>query len=55
MIQGLFADGFHFYRWNGEGTTVVRLVCAFDTRPEHVDAFIASARRHATARRRGAV
>ncbi|MCB1993305.1 MAG: low specificity L-threonine aldolase, partial [Geminicoccaceae bacterium] len=42
--EGLKADGFGFYD-RGAGT--VRLVTAFDTRPEQVDAFVASARRHA--------
>lgn len=42
--DALRRDGFGFYdRGKGE----VRLVTAFDTRPEQVDAFIASARRHA--------
>lgn len=34
---------FAFYDWDNEGT--VRLMCSFDTRPEHVDAFLAAARR----------
>jgi threonine aldolase len=42
--EGLKADGFGFYD-RGGGT--VRLVTAFDTAPEQVDAFVASARRHA--------
>lgn len=42
--DALRRDGFGFYdRGKGE----VRLVTAFDTRPEQVDAFVASARRHA--------
>jgi len=49
VIQGLFADGFSFYRWPGEGERLVRLVTAFNTRETDVDAFIASARRHAAA------
>lgn len=48
VIQGLFADGFSFYRWPGEGARLVRLVTAFNTLEADVDAFIASARRHAT-------
>jgi threonine aldolase len=47
VIQGLFADGFSFYRWPGEGARLVRLVTAFNTKESDVDAFIASARRHA--------
>jgi threonine aldolase len=49
VIRGLLADGFAFYRWPGEGARLLRLVTAFDTRDEDVDAFIASARRHAAA------
>lgn len=49
VIQGLLADGFAFYRWPGEGTRLLRLVTAFDTRDADVDAFLASARRHAAA------
>lgn len=45
-IRGLAADGFQFHRWPGEGARLLRLVTAFNTRPEDVDAFIASARRH---------
>lgn len=46
VIEGLWADGFQFYdgRWE---PNVVRLVTAFNTREEHVDAFIAAAARHA--------
>jgi len=47
VIRGLFADGFQFYRWDNETSVVVRLVTAFDTEPTTVDAFLASARRHA--------
>ncbi len=46
VIRGLLADGFHFYRWDNEESVVVRLVTAFDTAPETVDAFISAARRH---------
>lgn len=46
VIAGLLEDGFQFYRWPGEDSTVVRLVCAFNTRAEDVEAFIAAARRH---------
>ena len=44
VLKGLEADGFRFYREGGPGT--IRLVCAFNTDPAHVDAFIASAMRH---------
>ena len=49
VIKGLEADGFKFYRWLGEGSTLLRLVTSFDTEASHVDAFIASVRRHASA------
>lgn len=45
-IAGLERDGFGFYRWPGrEG--LIRLVTAFSTRAEEVDAFLESAGRHA--------
>jgi threonine aldolase len=40
-IDHLFAKGFQFYRWDG---TCIRLVTAFNTAPDHVDAFIGAAR-----------
>lgn len=46
VIQGLEADGFRFYRWPTDGALTLRLVTAFSTAPEHVDAFLASAARH---------
>jgi threonine aldolase len=46
VIQGLEADGFRFYRWPDETALMLRLVTAFNTAPEHVDAFLASAGRH---------
>jgi len=55
VIRGLYADGFQFYRWDDESSVVIRLVTAFDTDPSAVEAFLASAWRHAgrspTARR----
>jgi threonine aldolase len=47
VLAGLEADGFKFYREGGQGT--IRLVAAFNTDPAHVEAFIASATRHAAA------
>jgi threonine aldolase len=47
VIRGLLADGFQFYRWDNEESVVIRLVTAFDTASETVDAFLAAARRHA--------
>jgi threonine aldolase len=49
VIAGLERDGFGFYRWPGPDPTLLRLVTAFDTEPAQVDAFLASARRHAGA------
>lgn len=47
VLEGLEADGFEFYRWGEVTTTLIRLVTAFNTNPEHVDAFITSAHKHA--------
>jgi threonine aldolase len=47
VIRGLAADGFQFYRWDSETSTVIRLVTAFDTAVAAVEAFLAAARRHA--------
>lgn len=49
VIRGLETDGFKFYRWEGEGSTLLRLVTSFNTDPAHVAAFVASAGRHAAA------
>jgi threonine aldolase len=46
VISGLLADGFQFYRWEGENSTTLRLVTAFNTSEADVDAFIAAARRY---------
>lgn len=40
-IAGLLADGFQFYRW--DGNTVIRLVTAFDTAEAEVDRFLNTA------------
>lgn len=45
MIEGLMADGFQFYRW--EADNQIRLVTAFNTPPEAVDALLESAYRNA--------
>ena len=45
VLAGLEADGFTFYREGGPGT--IRLVTAFNTEAAQVDAFLASAARHA--------
>lgn len=47
VISGLEADGFRFYRWLGEGSTLLRLVTSFNTDPAAVASFLTSARRHA--------
>jgi len=46
VLSGLESDGFRFYREGGPQT--IRLVTAFNTDPAQVDAFVASATRHAT-------
>ena len=48
VVDGLAADGFGFLTWGAD--TTIRLVTAFDTRPEDVDALIAAAGRHAGVR-----
>jgi threonine aldolase len=45
--DGLAADDFAFYPWTAGGPDCIRLVTAFDTPKAAVDAFIASAYRHA--------
>jgi threonine aldolase len=44
-ITGLLAEGFEFYRWGGGDSRQIRLVTAFDTRADDVDAFILACRR----------
>ena len=46
MLSGLLADGFSFYRWDGACGATVRLVTAFNTRADDVEAFIEAAGRH---------
>ncbi|GAC1464391.1 MAG: hypothetical protein NVSMB70_10440 [Chamaesiphon sp.] len=49
VIEGLFADGFQFYRWEpGEQVSIVRLVTAFNTRVEDVTAFLEAAQSYKT-------
>ena len=43
VIAGLEARGFEFFRWGRPEEGQVRLVTAFDTAPEAVDAFLAAA------------
>ncbi len=47
VIEGLKSDGFQFYERGGENT--LRLVFAFSTTEEDVDAFLAAAKKHAGA------
>lgn len=47
--EGLRKDGFEFYDWPDAGPDGVRLICAFESREEDVDAFLKSARFHADA------
>jgi threonine aldolase len=48
IVDGLEQDGFGFYRWDGEAGRLLRLVTAFNSRPQDVDALIAAAQRHLT-------
>jgi threonine aldolase len=45
-IRGLLADGFQFYRWDGQEGRCIRLVTAFDTDSGAVETFLAAAARH---------
>ena len=45
VAEGLRNEGFRIGNWPGEGSTLVRLVTAFNTTPEDVTAFVASAER----------
>ncbi|MDH5556491.1 MAG: low specificity L-threonine aldolase [Alphaproteobacteria bacterium] len=47
--DGLRKDGFEFYDWPDAGPDGIRLICAFDTREDDVEAFLKSARFHADA------
>jgi len=47
-VDRLEQDGFGFYRWDGEAGRLLRLVTAFNSRPQDVDALIAAAQRHLT-------
>ncbi len=46
VLQKLFAEGFQFYRWDGEDSTTLRLVTAFNTKEEDVNALIKVAASH---------
>jgi threonine aldolase len=47
IIAGLARDGVQLYRWNGPGTQLVRLVCAFNSTAAEVDHVIARAQAQA--------
>ncbi|WP_017716487.1 threonine aldolase family protein [Kamptonema formosum] len=47
VIEGLLAEGFQFYRWEGEDSTLLRIVTAFNTKKEDVAAFVEAAERYA--------
>ncbi len=49
VSEGLRRDGFLFYDWPDAGPGGVRLICAFESREEDVEAFLKSARFHADA------
>ena len=46
VIQSLLADGFQFYRWEGEASTTMRLVTAFNTKVEFVMALVEAVKRY---------
>ena len=46
VVNGLRADGFLFYVWQEGSLPIIRLVTAFNTRDEDVDAFLRSVKRH---------
>ena len=43
MIEGLLADGFQFYRWGPAEDREIRLIAAFDSAPQDVEAFLTAA------------
>ncbi|HEY7930083.1 MAG TPA: low specificity L-threonine aldolase [Steroidobacteraceae bacterium] len=47
LIQALYTEGFQFYRWMDDRSTTVRLVTAFNTRPQDVEALVAAVKHHA--------
>ena len=46
VINSLRDDGFQFYLWQEETLPIIRLVTAFNTKNEDVDAFLKSVKRH---------
>ncbi len=55
VSEGLLADGFQFYPWAAGGPHCVRLVTAFNTSEQDVEAMIAAAHRYAAAAKNGTV
>ena len=45
VIEALRGDGFQFYDWPGDDRSIIRLVCAFNTKQEDAEAFVAAARK----------
>ena len=43
IIAGLTAQGFGFHRWGGGTSQILRLVTAFNTTTDEVDAFVIAA------------
>jgi threonine aldolase len=54
VVQGLHAAGYHFYIWREAAVPLCRLVTAYDTPPEAVEALLAEAARHTGAAAAGA-
>ena len=46
-ITGALAEGYVFYRWQGEADEKCRFVCAFNTKAADVDGLLTALRRHA--------
>ncbi len=44
IVAGLEAAGYRFYRWDSEPAPAIRLVTAFDTRPDAIDRLIDAVR-----------
>ena len=48
--DGLVAEGYSFSRRGAPSEGIVRIACAFDTKPEDIDALVATAQRYAGSR-----
>lgn len=46
VIQALLTEGFQFYRWQGEHSTILRLVTAFNTQKTDITAFVEAVQRY---------